>query len=65
MPGTAPETLLSRAEVAARLHISERTVRRYGAAGLLTEKRVGPRMVRVTEASVQALVAGDRHGQAA
>jgi hypothetical protein len=28
---------------------------RYGKAGLLDERRIGPKLVRVTEASVEAL----------
>ena len=49
--------LLDRAEAAQRLHVSERTVRRYGKSGLLDERRVGPRLIRVTQDSVAALVA--------
>lgn len=48
-------TLLDRGEVARRLHVSRRTVERYGKAGLLDERRIGPKLVRVTEASVEAL----------
>jgi excisionase family DNA binding protein len=52
-----PETpLLLRSEAAERLRVSERTVRRYGRAGLLEERRVGPRMVRVTTESVERLL---------
>ena len=60
MPGSPSLNLLSRGEAAERLRISERTVRRYGKAGLLVERRVGPRLIRVTAESVEAfLAAGD------
>jgi len=49
--------LLRRTEVAARLRVSIATVKRWGAAGLLDERHVGPRLVRITEASVTALTA--------
>lgn len=48
-------SLLDRDQAAARLHVSRRTVIRYGKAGLLDERRIGPKLVRVTEASVEAL----------
>ena len=48
-------SLLDRNQAAARLHVSPRTVIRYGKAGLLDERRIGPKLVRVTEASVAAL----------
>jgi hypothetical protein len=48
--------LLDRSEAAERLHVSERTVRRYGRLGLLDERRIGPRLVKVTEQSVIALI---------
>jgi excisionase family DNA binding protein len=49
--------LLGRAEAAERLRVSERTVRRYGKSGLLDARRVGPKLVKITEASVDALMA--------
>lgn len=52
--------LLRRREAAARLAVSERTVRRWGASGRLDERHVGPRTVRVTEESVQRLVRAAR-----
>jgi len=55
-----PVPLLDRGEAARRLHVSERTVRRYGRAGLLDERRIGPRLIKITEASVEALKRGDR-----
>lgn len=51
---TEPLSMLDRAEAARRLHVSERTVRRWAKAGLLDERRVGPRVVLVTENSVVA-----------
>ena len=52
---TAP-VLLERGEAAKRLHVSIRTIRRYGALGLLENVRIGPRNVLVTEESVEALI---------
>jgi excisionase family DNA binding protein len=52
--------LLDRAEVAARLHLSEMTVRRLGRTGHLTEVRVGERAIRILEDSVEAHIAGRR-----
>jgi hypothetical protein len=49
--------LLDRPEAAAALHVSERTVRRYGKSGLLDERRIGPRLIRITQESVKALIA--------
>lgn len=58
----AEPALLDRDEVARRLRVSVRTVRRWGRDGLLEERRVGPRLVRVTESSVEALIrAGKDH----
>ena len=54
------EHLLSRPEVAERLRVSRRTVRRLGAAGMLEEIRVGERAVRITEASVERHLAERR-----
>jgi predicted site-specific integrase-resolvase len=49
--------LLHRQEAADRLRVSVCTVKRWGAAGLLDERRVGPKLVKITEASVAALMA--------
>ena len=49
--------LLHRQEAADRLRVSVCTVKRWGAAGLLDERRVGPKLVKITEASVDALMA--------
>jgi excisionase family DNA binding protein len=49
--------VLGKDEAAARLRVSERTVRRYITAGLLDGVRVGPRLVKVTEMSVDRLLA--------
>jgi len=57
MPG-----LMSRAHVAEILDVSERTVRRWGAAGLLDERHLTPQCVRVTAESVLRL-AGEADGQ--
>jgi DNA-binding transcriptional MerR regulator len=51
-----PVVLLDRGEAAKRLHVSERTVRRWGKAGLVDERRIGPRLIRYTETSVEALI---------
>ena len=58
MPDSLPE-LLERAEAARLLHVSLRTIRRWGRDGLLDERQVGPRNKLVTEASVQAMLRGD------
>jgi excisionase family DNA binding protein len=55
MDENEPSALLDRDEAAERLRVSRRTVVRYGRAGLLDERRIGPKLVRITEASVEAL----------
>jgi excisionase family DNA binding protein len=60
-----PGGLLRRTDVAVRLAVSERTVRRWGATGRLDERKVGPRAVRVTEASVERLVSSGARTEAA
>jgi predicted site-specific integrase-resolvase len=57
--------LLHRKEAADRLRVSVCTVKRWGAAGLLDERRVGPKLVKITEASVAALIARRKKDQAA
>jgi excisionase family DNA binding protein len=52
-----PDRLITRAEVAALLRVSERTVDRYAAEGLLTRRKVGKRLTRFVEAEVRALAA--------
>jgi predicted site-specific integrase-resolvase len=59
------DALLERDEAARRLHVSVRTVRRYGAAGLLQNVTIGPRVVLVTEESVEALISAGRKDTAA
>lgn len=60
------EPLLHPREAAERLTVSEHTVLRWAAAGRLDERRIGPRVRRITEASVEALLRGTRnHGKAA
>ncbi len=51
----ATVSLLHRREAAARLRVSLSTVKRWGAAGLLDERRVGPKLVKITEASVDSV----------
>lgn len=51
-----PVVLLDRDEAATRLHVSARTIRRYGKSGLLDERRIGPRLIKVTEESVNKLI---------
>jgi hypothetical protein len=53
--------LLPRAVAAARLQVSERTVRRWGVAGRLDE----PHTVRVTEESVERLINAAARGHEA
>jgi len=43
-------------EVAARHRISDRTVRRYLAAGILKGRRLGPKLIRISEADADALL---------
>ena len=51
---TTSGRLLTRGEVAERLHVSHRTVRRLARAGHLEEFLVTPKSPRITEASVDA-----------
>ena len=60
-----PPLLLRRDEAATRLRVSVCTIKRYAKSGLLEERRVGPRMVRVTAESVEALERGSQYGEAA
>jgi excisionase family DNA binding protein len=53
--------LLDRSEAAERLRVSVRTVRRWGKAGRLKDVRIGPRLVRVTEQSVEAVIRAGQH----
>ena len=53
----APVVLLHRSEAAERLRVSVPTIKRWGAAGLLDERRIGPKLVKITEASVRAMMA--------
>jgi hypothetical protein len=53
---TEAPKLIRRADAAERLAVSVNTVIRWGATGRLDERKVGPAAVRVTEASVDALV---------
>lgn len=49
-------SLESLAEAAERLHVHPRTVRRLIAAGTLTGYRLGPRLLRVDQSEVDALL---------
>jgi predicted site-specific integrase-resolvase len=51
----APSTLITLSEGGQRLELSEKTLRRYVAAGLLTGYRVGPRALRLDAAEVASL----------
>jgi predicted site-specific integrase-resolvase len=55
----ADRRFLRREEAAEIFDVSERTIRRWAAAGLLEERHIGPRMVRVTAESVERLARGD------
>jgi len=57
--------LLERDEAAKRLHVSLRTVRRYGKTGLIENVTIGPQKVLVTEDSVNALINAGRREVAA
>ena len=57
--------LLHRPEAADRLRVSVCTIKRWGAAGLLDERRIGPKLVKITEASVVALMAKREESEAA
>jgi excisionase family DNA binding protein len=51
----APRALITLAEGGQRLDLSEKTLRRYVAAGILTGYRVGPRALRLDAEEVAAL----------
>jgi excisionase family DNA binding protein len=52
---TATATI-SQADAAARLHVSVKTIRRRIAEGTLTAYRVGPKLIRLDPAEVDALL---------
>lgn len=52
-----PRKLVSIGQAANELQVSERSVRRYIAAGLLTAVRVGPRIIRIERDSLDGLTA--------
>jgi excisionase family DNA binding protein len=54
--------LLTRKEVARRLHVSESTVIRLVRAGALAEARIGKRAVRYPPSSVEAIVRAGTRG---
>lgn len=49
-----PRRLLSSAEAASYLGVSINTLRNYVAAGLLTNRRVGPRLLKYDPAELEA-----------
>jgi DNA-binding transcriptional MerR regulator len=49
------EPLLDTAESARRLYVSQRTIRRWGHLGVIDARRVGPKLLRYTESSIEAL----------
>ncbi|HZR53633.1 MAG TPA: helix-turn-helix domain-containing protein [Streptosporangiaceae bacterium] len=59
-----PVVLLNRGEAAALLHVSRRTVERYGKAGLIEERRIGPKLIMITASSVTAMIAGRKDAAA-
>ena len=54
--GRSGPQLLRPDEVAAILQVTPRTVRRWGAAGVLERIRLGERLTRYTAESVEALI---------
>lgn len=55
------EVLLTPAEVALRLGVTATTARRYAAAGWLEGIQVGPRLIKITETSVNRMLASRLH----
>ena len=53
--GRSSRPLIALAEVAARLDISTRTLRRYIVAGRLTAYRIGPRLIKIDAAELDEL----------
>lgn len=51
-----PKKLMTGKQVADRLAVDPRTVRRWSAEGKLTRIRLSPRVIRYDEAEVQALI---------
>jgi len=62
MPESVP-ALLERGQAAERLHVSVRTVRRWGKAGRLEDVRLTSHTVLVTEASVDKLIRAGKDQQ--
>lgn len=48
--------LVTMGQAATELAVSERSVRRYLAAGLLSGVRVGPRLIRITRESLDKML---------
>jgi len=53
---TKPNAMLTIAEAADRLHVHSRTIRRRIADGSLSAYRVGPQLIRLDPAEVDALL---------
>jgi hypothetical protein len=51
-----PDPLIKPSDVATRIHMSEKTVRRLCASGELDSVRVSPRGLRIRESSVDRLI---------
>jgi len=56
MPSQRPQRLFTLADAANELGLSQRTIRRYIAAGRIAAYRVGPRVVRVDLDEIDKLV---------
>lgn len=52
---TAPDSFISIAEAANHLGVSTKTIRRRIADGTLVARRIGPRLIRVDAASLEAI----------
>jgi excisionase family DNA binding protein len=50
--------LLTTREAADLLRVSERTIRRWGVAGILDRRRIGPKLIRITVESVVQRIEG-------
>jgi len=53
---SAPRDLLALGEAAAYLDVSEKTMRRYIAAGRVTGYRAGPKLIRIDHCELDALL---------
>lgn len=55
-PAVSTRKLIPMAEAADYLCISDRTIRRYISAGILKAYRVGPRLIKVDLADIEAIL---------